>query len=54
MPLGERGHGRLELRILFLGELDAPFDFANRIEIFGDAIAIVRAEPALQPAHLSG
>ena len=40
--------------VLFLGELDAALDLAHVVEIFGYAIAVVRAQAALQMADLRG
>ena len=54
MPAGRRGHAQVGVGVLLLGELDAPLDFANGIQIFGHAIAIVRAQAALQTPHLAG
>ena len=54
MPLGETGHAQVGVGVLFLGELDAPLDLADGIEVFGHAVAVVRAQAALQAPHLAG
>src|SRR5215471_5139491 len=40
--------------VLLLGKLNASFDFADRVEILGYTVAVVRTQIALQPPHLSG
>ena len=53
-PGGRRRYAQVGVAVLLFGELDPPLNFANGIEIFGHAVAIVRAQAALQAPHLAG
>ena len=53
-PTGRRGNSEFRVGALFLSELNAALDFADGVQIVGHAIAIVRAQTALQAADLSG
>src|SRR5882672_7248202 len=48
-----RRYGETRIAALFLGNLNAAFDFPYRIQIIGHAISIVRTKSALQPPDLA-
>ena len=50
MPTGAVGNIGV-IRGLLLGALNAPLDFADIIQIIGDAGAVVRAQIVIQVAH---
>src|SRR5215471_8304244 len=53
-PARCRRNGKARILVLLLGKLNAPFDLADRVEIFRYTVAVVRAQVALQPPYLPG
>ena len=52
--MGAAGTLMLVFAVLLLGELNAPLDFADVLQILGDAVAVVRAQPPCRALHLAG
>ena len=52
MPTGRSGTGSVEFGVLLFGGLNAPLDFAHRVEILGDPRAVARPERPLQAGEI--
>src|SRR5262245_15068052 len=50
---GRSGHSELRITVLLFGNLDAAFDLANGVQVFGHAVAVVRAKISLEAVDLT-